>query len=314
MDLINYEEDLRPVVADATLVEWDGSLEDKPLIEQSLYKKQQRWYDPKTTDSDKRNIWSEMFLEVKTYARSMVLQKLKNKKFLSPDEVDGHANNAALKFMSQYLYRVNFKCGTSFGKMINYKVLETVYGEVEDDKTLSLIMDGGDNGDLDLLSIQQRAEITPLWGQAIYDTEEEMNNTIRGIINGLFEEFDSEVDSDLLRLKMRMYFNLLLKKPKNRHIKDQFIKQNCLNKKEIDALNLIELELYKRYSVHRYINDEEDSETEEEDVASINEDDNEVDSTIEDEESENDDVIYESDCDDDNITVPSNEDEYEECY
>ena len=43
MDVIDYEVDDRPEVEDATLTEWEGKLEDKPEIEQTLYKLQDSW-------------------------------------------------------------------------------------------------------------------------------------------------------------------------------------------------------------------------------------------------------------------------------
>jgi hypothetical protein len=89
MDLIDYDYDDRPEVEDATEIEWYGSLEDKPPIEQTLYKLQEQWYNEED-DKEKVKIWTEMFKNVQIYARSMVLQKLKNKKFLSPDAVDDY--------------------------------------------------------------------------------------------------------------------------------------------------------------------------------------------------------------------------------
>jgi hypothetical protein len=246
MDLIDYDYDDRPEVEDATEIEWYGSLEDKPPIEQTLYKLQEQWYEEKD-DKEKVKIWTEMFKNVQIYARSMVLQKLKNKKFLSPDVVDDYASDASLRFMSQYLYRRNFKCGTSFGKMINYKVLEAVYGEKEEEQTYSLYLDSNsDDTEFDLLSISQKADIKPLFSSEVDELEKLFENTYDDIIDGILEEAFAEVDSDIIKMKIMFYLNLLLKKPKNRHIKSQFIKMCCTSKKEIDVINLFELELANR--------------------------------------------------------------------
>lgn len=248
MDLIDYEEDDRPEVDDATEVEWEGSLEDKPEIEQTLYKLQEAWYKEKD-DKQKINIWTKMYSFVQTYARSMVLQKLKHKKFLSPDIIDDYTSDSSLRFMSQYLHRRNFKCGTSFGKMINYKVLEAVYGKKEEDKTLSLILDT-DSSELDLLSIADKADIKPILSQDYDHFEDMFKNTFEDVVEEVLHELDEELEQvcggDIIKMKCRFYINLIFKKPKNRHIKSQFIKMCCSNKKEIDMVNLIELELLDR--------------------------------------------------------------------
>ena len=255
MDVIDYNLDLRPVVADATKVDWYGDIKDKPLIEQELFRKQTEWYESKD-DKKRLEVWQSMFSDVCIYARSMVLQKLKNKKFLTPDVVDGHANNAALKFMSQYLYRKNFKCGTSFGKMINFKVVEAVYGNIKDDKNYSLNMESDNSDNFDLLSASKTMQISLLWGREYDDVEETLfaneSDNQMNIIYDFLNEIDDVVKDDLIRLKVRMYLNILLKKPKNRHIKDQFIKHNCNNKREIDVINLVELNLYKRFAQYKY--------------------------------------------------------------
>lgn len=244
MDTIDYEFDDRPEVDDATEVEWEGSLEDKPEIEQTLYKLQAAWYDEKD-DKKKVEIWTKMFATVQIYARSMVLQKLKNKKFLSPDIIDDYTSDSSLRFMSQYLYRRNFKCGTSFGKMINYKVLEAVYGEKEEDKVLSLVLDT-DSSELDLLSIQEKADIKPILSNYEDSFESMFKQTFYEVVEDVLHEMDEELRDDVIKMKCRFYINLLFKKPKNRHIKSQFIKLCCTNKKEIDMVNLIELELLER--------------------------------------------------------------------
>ena len=246
MDLIDYDYDDRPEVEDATEIEWYGSLEDKPPIEQTLYKLQEQWYNEED-DKEKVKIWTEMFKNVQIYARSMVLQKLKNKKFLSPDIVDDYTSDASLRFMSQYLYRRNFKCGTSFGKMINYKVLEAVYGEKEEEQTYSLYLDSNsDDTEFDLLSISQKADIKPLFSSEVDELEKLFENTYDDVIDRILEEAFAEIDSDIIKMKIMFYLNLLLKKPKNRHIKSQFIKMCCTSKKEIDVINLFELELANR--------------------------------------------------------------------
>jgi hypothetical protein len=246
MDVIDYDYDDRPQVEDATLMEWEGELKDKPEIEQRLYKLQADWYSS-TDDAVRQAAWIEMFNSVQLYARSMVLQKMKNKKFLSPDIIDDYATESALRFMSQYLYRRNFKCGTSFGKMINYKVLEAVYGNKEDDKTVSLNQETDDSSDLDLLSMSEKIGISQFMSKSEEDPSMMATKaSFEDLVDEVFRELDLEIDDDLIRLKSRMFMNLVFKKPKNRHVKSQFIKNCCFSKKEIDVINLLELEVKTR--------------------------------------------------------------------
>lgn len=254
MDQIDYTIDDRPVVEDATLIEWEGELKDKPEIEQKLYHLQEAWYNKDSTDEQKRAIWMEMFGHVQLYARSMVLQKMKNKKFLSPDIIDDYASESSLRFMSQYLYRRNFKCGTSFGKMINYKVLEAVYGNKEDDKTVSLSQESDDT-EIDLLNLSQKVGMSQFLTQEAEDPSDMlMKETFEDLVDEVFRELDSEIDDSIIKLKCRMFINLVFKKPKNRHVKAQFIKKCCHTKKEIDVINLLELEFKERLKKKLSIN------------------------------------------------------------
>lgn len=256
MDIVDYSEDQRPVNMDTSILNVYGTMEDKPETEQLLFKLQDEYYGA-TDDNTKLQKWTEMFQIVKDYARSTVLKKLKSKKFLEPDIVESHANQAAVNFMSQYLYRKNFKCGASFNGVLNYKVIETVYGKKEDDQTLSLQIENQYGDEFDITSAQRKS-VGLLWGREYDDVEESLENsyTLIDYINELIDDFDSNQfvkKSPILQLKMRMYLLLIIKKPKNRHIKEQFIKYNCKSKKEIDAFNLVELELQNRFDKTCYI-------------------------------------------------------------
>src|SRR5574344_158756 len=250
MDIVDYDEDLRPSAKSTEGVNKYGEMKDKPGIEQQLFALQDVYLNPDTDDDEKRETWIKMFSLIKVYARSYVLHKLKNKKFLDPDTVEGHANQAATNFMSQYLNRQGFNCAASFGKMLNYKVIETVYGKKDDDHVLSLQVENNSGDEYDFISMQKKVEAESLWGNDYEDTEETAMNsmtTMEEYIDEILDEFDSEVPSQLFRLKLRMYFLLILKKPKNRHIKEQFIRYNCMSKREIDLLQLFELELHNRF-------------------------------------------------------------------
>lgn len=246
MDVIDYDDDLRVKIDSLDDTQFYGKIEDKPEIEQDLFRYQKEYYDAQT-ESERLDVWKKMFATVQVYARSMVLQKLKNKTFLPPDEVQEKAATAALSFMSQYLNRLNFHVGASFGSMINFKVLEAVYSDAKDDSLVSLNIEEDDK-DVSLLSMSKKLGINFLWGESYNDVEDTVVESVYEFINEFENEIDSELTSDEMKLKYRMYLLLLIKKPKNYHIKDAFIKFVCTSKKDIDLMNLIEMELYKRYT------------------------------------------------------------------
>lgn len=108
-------------------------------------------------------IYQQMFEIIIPYARSLVLKTTKNRIFLSPDIVDDAALDAAIKFMSQYKEKPDFKIAYSFGGILRYKVLEALYGDdkIQDDLTLSLNgiispRDGNNSTELEEMSEQLR--------------------------------------------------------------------------------------------------------------------------------------------------------------
>lgn len=248
MDIIDYSKDQRKICEDAEDVDWYGELEDKPEIERELFRLQSIYYNKRTNDAKRQNAWLDMMTLVHKYAKSLVKQKLKNKKFLQPDIIEDYTNLSTISFMSQYIYRPNFKCGASFGKMINYKVMEAVYGKKDEEKVQSLSVSFLDK-DTDLLAMQKAVDVKFLFGPSEVEENryEDEENIANEFIDDLLDEFDSSIDDQLLRLKARMYFQLVIRHPKNRHVKEQFIKYICKNKKEIDVVQILELELYKKF-------------------------------------------------------------------
>ena len=249
MDIIDYSLDQRKVCEDVSKKEWYGELEDKPEIERQLFGYQEKYYDNTISDEERQNTWLEMMTLVHRYANSLVKQKLKNRKFLPPDIIEDYTNLATINFMSQYIYRPNFKCGASFGKMINYKVVEAVYGKKQDEQIQSLSVSTLDK-DTDLTSMQVAINAEVLFSHEDEDDPEDIKSEHAELdfIRDILYEFDSEITNQLLQLKSRMYLQLVIRHPKNRHVKEQFIKHICKNKQEIDVVQLLELELYKRCS------------------------------------------------------------------
>jgi hypothetical protein len=244
MDIINYEEtEYAPIRFSDEGAVWYGDINDRPEIEQQLQELQANFY--KTTDKvKKQNIWSEMFVLVQKYSKSLILKKIKGKKYVEPGEVDDQATQTALAFMSQYIYRPGFHCGASFAGMINPKVLETLYKYNIEDHNFSLNSILGDTN-LELEDMQEHANFQALYDNSIGIPGEFLGHTnLKELLHNLFEEADHEITSELQKFMIRAYVQILLRKSRNKHSLPVF-RKHC-DKKTLDLINLFELELYNR--------------------------------------------------------------------
>lgn len=245
MDLIDFAEVESEEVYTINKEDYYGDIESKPEIEQILFRLQDRFYDP---SEDKYVVWNEMYTWVHRYAHSLVKQRLKHKKFLPEEEIDDKASQATLAFMSQYIYKKGFILGGSFAGMIQPKVMEAMYSPCKEDRHASLNAAIEDSGTA-FESFQKKVGMQNFMsqdinGEATAETEL-FKESLKTLIQDLFEEFDAEIKSPVIRLKMRMYMEIVLRKPRNKHAKEMFFKYNC-NKEEYDLLNLIELEFHER--------------------------------------------------------------------
>lgn len=225
--------------------EWEGELSDKPEIEQQLFYKQAEYYKAKTLEH-KQQVWSDMFILVQRYSKSLVLKKNTGKKYKEPEQVEDEATQTALSFMSQYVYRPGYHVGASFAGMINPKVLETLFKKNKDDQAASLNSSFRDSN-LELEDMQETAGFEELYdtkydqpGSFIDDIS--LNDTLTLII----KEFNAEVKDEATRLKVLFYLYILLRKPKNKHILPMFLKYITPDKVEYDLVQLFQLELRNR--------------------------------------------------------------------
>jgi hypothetical protein len=73
---------------------------------------------------------------------------------------------------------------------------------------------------------------------------------LQDIIKELFEDFDISCENNpRYSLLARMYFLIALKKPKNKHCKQMFLKRWCNDYKTKKLVNLLMLEFHKRLEV-----------------------------------------------------------------
>lgn len=246
---IRYEDEIEEeLIFTDDGVEWYGNIEDKPQIEQNLQALQTDYYA--TNDiKEKQKIWSQMFVLTQVYAKSLIMKRMKGVRYESPEEIDDKANQTALAFMSQYCYRKGFKCGASFAGMISPKILESLYGHCKEDQVMSLNKTIG-------TSDKEIGDAQEFFGfKSIYEQPDEfaqvITTSLREILDKLLVEFDSEVEDESRRFKLRAYLQILLRKPRNKHSKLLFLRNFC-DKKDIDVIRLFELELYNRLSQEYY--------------------------------------------------------------
>ena len=225
--------------------QWSGDIKDKPEIEQQLFQKQDQFY--KTKDPiKKQQVWSEMFTLVQKYSKSLVLKKKKGRKYTEPAEVDNEATQTALSFMSQYIYRPGYHVGASFAGMINPKVLETLYKYNKDDDNYSLNSVLGDSN-LELEDMQRSMNFESIYNTSYEEPGEFINNiSLKDTLYSVINEFYNEVKDEKIRFKLLSFIQILLRKPKNKHIIPMFLKYIAMDKKEYDLIQLFQLELYKR--------------------------------------------------------------------
>lgn len=215
-----------------------GDLKDKPQTEQELFRLQNKYRatrDPK--------VWSEMFELCYVYMRSLVLKRCIGKCYLSPEEVSSKTATATLSFMSQYLKNPSFEVGASFAGMMQWKIVEALYGQ-EDDKCWSLNNPINKEGD-ELMEVINEDNL-------IFKNEKHPDEFVdridtKQIVDEVLEEADKEIDYDpRLSMLMRVYVLLYFRKPRSRHAKKFFISKLTKDYKEADFLERVILEVYNR--------------------------------------------------------------------
>lgn len=224
-----------------------GDIESKPEVEQKLFLMQDSYYTEKD-EGRKREIWSNMFMVVQKYSRSLVLKKIKGgRRYVEPSEIDDYATQTALSFMVQYVQRPGFWVGASFAGMINPKVLETLYKYCDDDQNYSLNGALGDSS-LELKDFKEQLRLKPIHNKEEVKGPDAFigKTSLKETLYPLLREFYSETDDDLLRFKMLAYAQILLRRPKNKHVKPMFFRHVAKTKKEYDLFHLFEYELRKR--------------------------------------------------------------------
>lgn len=221
----------------------------KPITEIKLSELQERYLA--TQDNA---VWEEMFSIMINYARSLVLKQTKGKVFLDPDHVSAVSTDAAIKIMKRYHEEEGFKITHSFGGLLRWKVIESLYGGYQEDNHISLnhVVSSEGGHVTELGDLQSTASLNSLYHQSYEQDLDNMNSfDIRKIVNQILNEFDQSVDSYRLSMLGRVYLLLIMRKSKIRHSVNIFKRVMDIRPREEEVLDLLMLEVRNRVVPHQ---------------------------------------------------------------
>lgn len=250
MDVVNYFESPKPDLKKLAKKVYTKTLVDdiktKPPTEQQCFAYQYDYFTAETPE-ERSKAWTALFDVLLNYSKSLILQKLKSKTFLEPEEIYEKALQATTAFLSCYVINYEFFVGASFAGYLNYKIIEVLYRPKNEDKTLSLDF-SFNNGDTEYSFIddQQRLGVQTLYGEENSDPSVGLRSTPYEIIQEILKDYEEVVGNNSLLFKALLYLELCLKKPRNRHIKEQYLKNIAKSKKELNAIEMLELEFVNR--------------------------------------------------------------------
>jgi hypothetical protein len=222
-----------------------GDFEKKPDTERELYFLQLKYLETRDQDT-----WKAMFKIIYEYARSLVLKRLKNRTYIEPDEVADYAGGAAQAFMRQYLTKPHWSVGASFAGMLKWKVVEVMYRYKSEDDHVSLNSIGGKDDDKgELLDSLGRVGFSTMSGSYNPRPEDCLDKwTVSDVVDEVLGELDTVCNDEMVRLLTVLKMVLVLRKPRNRHVKTNFINRWERDFKSFSTLERVELELKKRMS------------------------------------------------------------------
>ena len=221
----------------------------KPVTEIKLTELQEQYL---ATRDEK--VWQEMFDIMIQYARSLVLKATRGKVYLEPDHVMGVATDAAIKIMRRYQDDADFIIDRSFGGLLRWKVVESLYGDRQEESHLSLNhIVSEENG-----QVTELGDLQTSIGFSTMTRDVSEENILDGllaknmytVVRDVLEEFDTAVDSYRLSLIARIFILLLVRKSKIRHSLNIFRRNIQMRPKEEEALDLLLLEIRNRLAAH----------------------------------------------------------------
>lgn len=193
----------------------NNKIENKPESEQKCFAYQTEWLQTRNPE-----VWEKWVALVFNYTRSLILKKLSNKKFLEPDEVDAATADATFSFMAQYLKPTKdgkqFEVGASFAGMINFKILEALYRDRDNDRTISLNQLKSDDDKRELGDTIKELQYTD-------NFSEYLRYNMNDLVEDIYHEIDCMFGSAYDRCTAKIYTNIVLMNPRSAASKTKFL-------------------------------------------------------------------------------------------
>jgi len=165
---------------------------NKPDIEKQLQLLQEEFISSRSP-----SVYQKMFNLLVPYAKSLILKTTKGKIYIQPDIVYDLAVETVIKFLSNY-EKEGWYVASSFGGILRYKVLETIYSPVsikeESVSSLNNIIDQSkSNNKTEMGELKESINFKYLFTKEINDIElskeekiKEMCSIVRKTIEDIF--------------------------------------------------------------------------------------------------------------------------------
>lgn len=217
----------------------------KPATEVLLFKLQREYLETRDV-----KVFQQIFSELLPYARSLIMKKTRGKMFLPPDMLDSAALESTVKFMSQY-EKPDFKIKNSFAGILNYKVLESMYGPkviaADQIGSLNEHLENGKSKETEFGDMSESFHFTYLFrpdsdtmvddpSSYLFNKEEDVINSILTVVQDLYKV-----------VSLRYYFLVamgILQFLKKTKTYENY--KNKLDERAREALDIAILEVYKR--------------------------------------------------------------------
>lgn len=218
---------------------------NKPETELRLDELQEIYLTTRSPDA-----WREMFETMIQYARSLTLKVNKGKVYLDPEHVLAVATDSAIKIMERYK-QPTFRIEHSFGGLLRWKVLESLYGNWEEDTHISLntIISEDTGNKTELGDLQDKMHLQSLSSTFTVEMDDSKIENLTKNVQDIIREFDSAANSYRLSLIARLYLLLIFRKSKIRQSTNIFKQFINIDIKEEQALDLLLLEIRNRLSL-----------------------------------------------------------------
>ena len=195
---------------------------------------------------DKEKYQNEYMLELKPYARSLALKEIRGKVILPPERVEEIAVEATLKLLNQYK-NPDWRVWASFGGALRWKVVEALYENSKEESCLSLNTLIGATGSREIEDLIVQLGITPLYTDIQASPESILFADYDGIVsevNGILKEAE-DIMPYHYSLVFKLYFNLLVRRPKIKNAMQNFKKTFITGKME-EVFDTLLLEIRNR--------------------------------------------------------------------